>query len=106
MSDDDKAIKGLPQGLQLKVDDPIAQGMYSNFQIVGSNETEFVLDFAYVQPQQPRGKVRARIILSPKHAKSLLRLMQERVRSYEAQFGEISVPRPSLVPSGGSGLPN
>jgi hypothetical protein len=94
--------------LQIQVDEETAQGVYSNFQAVGSNETEFVLDFAYVQPHQPRGKVRARAILSPKHAKQLLRLLQQRVADYEARYGPISVPMPGgdLAGGGGSGLPN
>ena len=109
MSDDankptDVPVPGLPQGLQIRVDDDVAQGMYSNFQIVGSNETEFILDFAYIQPNQLRGKVRARLILSPKHAKGLLRSLSERVRDHEARFGPIVLP--TGMPTGGSGLIN
>jgi len=93
--------------LQIQVDEDTAQGIYSNFQAVGSNETEFVLDFAYVQPHQPRGKVRARAILSPKHAKQLMRLLQQRIADHESRYGPISVPvsRGDLG-GGGSGLPN
>ena len=96
----------MPGNLKLIVDDDIAQGMYSNFQVVGSNETEFILDFAYIQPNQPRGKVRSRVILSPKHAKSLLGMLTERVRDYEGRFGEITLPVRQVPPKGGSGLPN
>mgnify|MGYP002023968122 CR=1 FL=1 len=100
------SIMKVPGNLKLIVDDDVAQGMYSNFQVVGSNETEFILDFAYIQPNQPRGKVRARLILSPKHAKSLLGMLTERVRDYEGRFGEITLPVRQLAPKGGSGLPN
>ena len=104
----DKKTKGPsgPGNLQISVDDDVAQGMYSNFQVVGSNETEFVIDFAFVQPHQMRGKVRARAILSPRHAKGLLRVLSERVRAHEARYGTIPLP----VAVGGSGkdpgLPN
>ncbi len=93
--------------LQLKMDDETALGAYSNFQVVGSNETEFVFDFAYVPPQSQVGKVRARLILSPKHAKSLLGLLQQRVADYETRFGNIPLPTGMFVQGGGGGqLPN
>ena len=109
MSDDKKAKSSLvntPGNLKIIVDDDVAQGMYSNFQVIGSNETEFIFDFAYIQPNQPRGKVGARVILSPKHAKSLLGMLTERVRDYEGKFGTISLPLRPVSPKGGSGLPN
>lgn len=90
----------LPQGLQLRVDDEVSQGIYSNMQVVGANETEFILDFAYLQPNQLRGKVRSRVIMSPKHAKGLLRLLNQRVRDYEARFGPIVLPNPPPKPGG------
>jgi hypothetical protein len=109
MTDDSKAKIGVvnaPGNLKIVVDDDVAQGIYSNFQVIGNNETEFILDFAYIQPNQPRGKVRARMILSPKHAKSLLGMLTERVRDYEGNYGTISLPVRSAPPKGGSGLPN
>jgi len=109
MSEDKEPKSGImnvPGNLKLSVDDDVAQGMYSNFQVVGSNETEFIIDFAYIQPNQPRGKVRARHILSPKHAKALLGMLSERVRDYEGRYGVISLPVRSVPPKGGSGLPN
>jgi hypothetical protein len=109
MSEEEKTNNGMmkvPGNLKLIVDDDVAQGMYSNFQVVGSNETEFILDFAYIQPNQPRGKVRSRQILSPKHAKALLGMLTERVRDYEGRYGAISLPVRPVLPKGGSGLPN
>jgi hypothetical protein len=91
----------LPHGLKLRIDDATAQGTYSNMQVVGSNETEFVFDFAYLAPNQRGGKVNARVIMSPKHAKGLLRLLNERVRDYEARFGPIVLPDPGK-PGGGN----
>ena len=96
----------LPGQLKLAIDDATALGAYSNFQVVGSNETEFVLDFAYIPPSQPRGKVRSRIILSPKHAKALLSLLQQRVTDYESRYGPISLPRMVVQGDGSGRLPN
>ena len=92
--------------LKIAIDDATALGAYSNFQVVGSNETEFVLDFAYIPPQQPRGKVRSRIILSPKHAKALMRLLQQRVTDHEARYGPITLPRAVTQGEGSGRLPN
>ena len=106
MSDQSKPGVMKAGKLQISIDEEMAQGVYSNFQAVGNNETEFVLDFAYVQPHQPRAKVRARAIISPKHAKSLMLILQARVKDYEARYGEIRAPMAPVDPSGGSGLPN
>jgi hypothetical protein len=107
---EDKTFKTAQGKLQLQIDDPVAQGIYSNFQVVGSNETEFVLDYAYIPPGQNKGKVRARIILSPKHAKALVGLLGQRIRDFESRFGTIPPPASAVFhggkSGGGSGLPN
>lgn len=77
--------------LQIVLDEETAQGTYVNLATVTHSETEFTLDFIYVQPTQPRAKVRARIITSPKHAKRLLHALQENVRRYEEQHGAIDL---------------
>lgn len=75
--------------LQVEVDDQVAQGSYANLALVAHNATEFVLDFIFVQPQQPKAKVRARIISSPGHTKRFLRALAENVNRFEQTFGEI-----------------
>lgn len=75
--------------LQIQIDDDVAQGVYANLATVTHNPTEFVLDFIYVQPQQPRAKVRARVITSPQHIKRLLGALQENVARFEKRFGPI-----------------
>lgn len=75
--------------LQVEVDDQVAQGSYANLALVAHNATEFVLDFIFVQPQQPKAKVRARVISSPGHTKRFLRALAENVNRYEQTFGEI-----------------
>ena len=85
------ADKPAPVQLQLQIDDDIAQGAYVNMASVSHTETEFTLDLIYVQPQQPRAKVRSRVITSPKHLKRLLLALQENVHRYEARFGPIDL---------------
>jgi hypothetical protein len=75
--------------LQIQIDDDTAQGIYINFTMINHSETEFTADMIYIQPQQPKAKVRARLIFSPKHALRLLRALKENVELYEKKFGPI-----------------
>jgi len=80
--------------IQLQIDEQTAHGVYVNMAMLNHNETEFVIDFIYVQPQAPKAVVRARVINSPKHMKRLLHALQDNVAKYEAQFGKIDISGP------------
>ena len=82
-----------PEEVQLKIeiDEPTAQGLYCNLAMVNHTPTEFTLDFIYVQPQQPKAKVRARVITSPQHMKRLLVALQDNMIRYETAFGAIDL---------------
>ena len=80
--------------LQIQLDDAIANGQYVNMALVNHTETEFTLDFIYVQPQQPRAKVLSRIITNPRHMKRLRAALQDNVAKYESQYGAISTTEP------------
>ncbi|MBV9080864.1 MAG: DUF3467 domain-containing protein [Elusimicrobia bacterium] len=80
--------------LQIEIDETTAQGIYSNLAFIAHSEQEFVLDFMFLSPQQPRAKVRARIITSPKHAKRFLNALAENIQRHEQRFGEIAVGEP------------
>jgi hypothetical protein len=69
--------------------------------LVNHNETEFTLDLVYVQPQAPKGTVRARAITTPKHMKRLLAAIQDNLAKYEARFGVIDVGDAPHFPPGG-----
>jgi len=81
--------------LQIQLDDDVAQGIYVNLALVNHTETEFTIDVMYLQPQQPRAKVRARLISSPKHTKRLLMALQENLHRYEERFGTIDLSGPN-----------
>jgi hypothetical protein len=63
--------------------------VYCNLAVVNHNDTEFTLDFIFVQPQAPRAKVRSRVVTSPRHVKRLLLALQENLTHYERTFGPI-----------------
>jgi hypothetical protein len=75
--------------LEIHLDEDLAQGAYVNLAMVNHNETEFVVDFIFVQPQVAKGKVRSRVILSPQHAKRFVAALQENIDNYEKNVGAI-----------------
>ncbi|MBU2567381.1 MAG: DUF3467 domain-containing protein [Elusimicrobia bacterium] len=87
-----------PGEIQIEIDDQTAQGVYCNLAMIGHSETEFVLDFIFVQPQPQapaKARVRSRIITSPQHIKRLLHALQDNLKKYEEKFGEIKPPSAS-----------
>lgn len=84
--------KGAVQ-LKVRMDDDVAQGSYANVALVVHSESEFVLDFMFVQPNRAEAKVNSRVILSPLHAKRLLAALVENVARYEARHGTIPLPK-------------
>ena len=79
------------QKLEIQIDEAVAQGIYANLGIINHTDSEFTIDFVYVQPQGPQGKVRSRIVTSPRHAKRLLLALEENIRRFEASFGSIDL---------------
>ena len=77
------------QQLQIKADEKELQGLYSNLVMIHHNAEEFSLNFIYVFPNVPQGKLLASVIVSPAHAKRLMRAMAENISRFEAQFGNI-----------------
>ena len=75
--------------LNIELDEQTAQGVYSNLAVVNHSNSEFVLDFINVMPGLPKAKVRSRVIITPEHAKRLLKALQENILKYETDFGEI-----------------
>lgn len=75
--------------IQIDIDEPTARGHYSNLALISHSETEFVMDFIFLQPQNPKAKVLTRVVTSPVHAKRLLAAIKENVEKYEGRFGTI-----------------
>jgi hypothetical protein len=81
----------VPPKLAVQIDDDIAQGEYSNLVLLNHTENEFVLDFAFIQPNNGRAKVRTRVISSPRHTKRLLMALQKNLDRYEERYGRIEL---------------
>ena len=76
-------------GLNLELDENLAQGIYSNLALINRSISEFVVDFVNVMPGVPKAKVRSRIILTPQHAKRFSKALQENISKFERSNGEI-----------------
>jgi len=85
------AKQDAPVQLEIKIDEDTAQGVYANMAVINHTSGEFTLDFVYVQPQQPKAKVRSRVITSARGARMLLGALQAAVENYEAEHGPIRV---------------
>ena len=83
------------EGLNIELSEEIAEGNYSNLAIINHSPSEFVLDFIQMMPGVPKAKVKSRIILTPQHAKRLMKALNENVLKFEDQHGEIQDVDPS-----------
>lgn len=83
--------------LNVELSEEIADGIYSNLAIINHSPSEFVVDFIKVMPGVPKARVKARIVLTPQHAKRFLRALQDNVSRFENQHGEIKdVEQPQI----------
>ena len=88
MSDKNKPVQ---QQLNIELGEKEAEGIYSNLAIISHSPAEFIVDFTRVLPGVPKAKVHARIVMTPQHAKLLLRALNENISRFENTFGEINI---------------
>ncbi len=84
--------------INIELGEEVADGVYSNLAIITHSNTEFVVDFVRLMPGVPKAKVKSRIILTPQHAKRLMKALQENLGKFESVHGPIK-------DSGNPGLP-
>ena len=79
--------------IEIKVDENVAQGEFSNFSNISHSPEEFIMDFLFVHPSPPPGfgKLLSRMILTPAHAKRFLIALGRNIADYEENFGEIFI---------------
>lgn len=87
---------GHPQGtdgenkIEIQLDPEVMKGIYANVTNIGHTKEEFILDYLFIQQQPaPFGKLVSRVILTPGHAKRLMHALQENLRKYEENFGQV-----------------
>lgn len=83
-----------PGQLNIELSEEIADGIYSNLAIITHSNAEFIIDFIKVLPGTPKAKVKSRIILTPQHAKRLLKAMSDNIAKFESAHGTIEETEP------------
>ena len=84
--------------INIELDDKVAEGTYSNLAIINHSVSEFIVDFVSVMPGQPKAKVKSRIILTPQHAKRLVKALADNVHRFEKSHGEIKDSEQPPIP--------
>jgi hypothetical protein len=93
------------QQINIELGEKEAEGIYSNLAIISHSPAEFIIDFTRILPGIPKGKVHARIIMTPQHAKMFLNAMRENIGKFEQQYGQITLDRGDNIFPGFSGNP-
>lgn len=88
-------------GVEIELDAQVGEGVYSNLALITHSTSEFILDFATVMPGLPKARIKSRVILTPEHAKRLLRSLQENIVRYESTIGKIEIPTPTSAQHSG-----
>jgi hypothetical protein len=78
-----------PNQINIELSEEIADGIYSNLAIITHSPAEFVVDFVRMMPGTPKAKVKSRILLTPQHAKRLMKALVDNIGKYESQHGAI-----------------
>ncbi|EDP95690.1 DUF3467 domain-containing protein [Kordia algicida OT-1] len=84
--------------INIELDEAIAEGTYSNLAIINHSATEFVVDFVNIMPGRPKAKVKSRIVLTPQHAKRLMKALGENIHRFEKAHGQIKEFEQAPIP--------
>ncbi len=86
------------QQLNIELSEEMAEGVYSNLAVITHSNAEFILDFINVMPGIPKAKVKSRIILTPQHAKRLMKALTDNLVKFESANGTIKDQEPVNIP--------
>ena len=78
--------------INIELSEEMAEGTYSNLAVITHSQAEFIVDFIKMLPGIPKAKVKSRIILTPQHAKRLMRALQDNISKFESMHGTIKEP--------------
>ncbi|MDP8231737.1 MAG: DUF3467 domain-containing protein [Candidatus Zophobacter franzmannii] len=84
-------MKEQKKQLNVKIDEKIGEGTYSNFFMITNSPAEYILDFGILMPGLPSAKIVSRILTTPQHAKQMMLNLQKNIEAYEKLNGEIKV---------------
>lgn len=87
-----------PNQLNIELSEEMADGTYSNLAIITHSHAEFIIDFVNVMPGLPKAKVKSRILLTPLHAKRLMKALTDNIQKFEQVNGPIKDIEPQSLP--------
>lgn len=79
-----------PNQINIELSEEIAEGTYANLAMIAHSNSEFVIDFIRLMPGTPKAKVKSRVVVTPEHAKRLMKALQDNIKKYEENFGAIT----------------
>ena len=99
------------QQINIEITQEVSEGEYANFVVVTHSPAEFVMDFTKILPGVTKARVHSRVIMAPQHTKAFLAALNDNIKRYEQNNGEIAPPAqdgfgdyPATPPEGS--LPN
>ena len=75
--------------INIELSEEVAEGVYANLAMIAHSNSEFVIDFIRLMPGVPKAKVKSRIVITPEHAKRLLKALSDNIEKFEETFGAI-----------------
>ena len=88
MADSEKQKQAQNQ-INIELSEEVAEGVYANLAMIAHSNSEFVIDFIRLMPGVPKAKVKSRVVITPEHAKRLLKALSDNIEKYEETFGAI-----------------
>jgi len=87
-----------PVNINIELPEEVAEGTYSNLAIITHSNSEFIIDFIRLMPGVPKAKVKSRILLTPQHAKRLLKALKDNLGKFEQMHGPVQDSEVNSIP--------
>ena len=84
--------------INIELPEEVAEGIYSNLAIITHSNSEFIIDFIRIMPGVPKAKVKSRILLTPQHAKRLMKALKDNMSKYESVHGTVEDTDANIIP--------
>ena len=84
--------------INIELPEEVAEGIYSNLAIITHSNSEFIVDFIRIMPGVPKAKVKSRIVLTPQHAKRLLKALKDNMNKFESVNGKVEETEVNAIP--------
>ncbi len=81
----------MSQDIKVNILPEALKAAYSDVAFIQVTPFGITIDFGQQLPQAKRIEVVTRVAMSPQHAKMLSKVLDDNVKKYEQQFGEIKV---------------